>query len=148
MLYVMVGFPGSGKSTLSRTLTAVRVDIDDLARMMFGEDWYTEKRYELIKEYEDLIVSDLLMQEWDVVIDRCNVSAMERRHWTQLAKRMGSEATAIYMHTLWDVCVERRPNIPELTMKDYKTRFEFPNEQEGFVEVRTVTERDMEKIDG
>ena len=138
MLYVMVGYPGSGKSTHSRTLSAVRICIDDLAEMSWGGDWFTQERYDLLSEYEDLIVSDLLMQQYDVVVDRCNVSSFERRHWTNMAERMGSEATAIYIHELWDTCVGRRPAISEASMKDYRTRFEFPNEQEGFVEVITI----------
>lgn len=138
MLFVMVGYPGSGKTTHSRTLSAVRVCIDDLAAMSWGEDWYTPERYDLLKEYEDLIVSDLLMRQYDVVVDRCNVTSFERRHWTKIAKRMGSEATAIYIHELWDTCVERRPWISEALMQEYRERFEFPNEQEGFVEVITV----------
>ena len=138
MLYVMVGYPGSGKTTQARKLAITRICIDDLWQMMWEE--YRPETCHLLCEYEDLIVHDLIAREHDVVIDRCNMSVAERRHWVRIAQRQGSEATVIFMSTPWDEClrrVEERPdtNLTREIMKEYRERLEFPNEQEGFVEV-------------
>lgn len=140
ILYVMVGYPASGKTTYARTLDALRVSMDDIWRMMSPE--FNPDLIDTIHEYEDLMVHDLLARYHDVVIDRCSVSADLRRHWVRIAKRQGADVIAVVMETPIDICrtrdLSRSHGVSDEVFEDYRRDWQYPNEQEGFMEVREV----------
>ena len=139
-LYVMVGYPASGKTTYARSLDALRVSMDDIWRMMGDE--FDVNMIDFYHQYEDLIVHDLLSQQHSVVIDRCNVSADLRRHWVDISRRQGADCVAIVIETDERVYRERNSKrddpVTDAMYKTYKADWQYPSEQEGFVEVRRI----------
>lgn len=138
-MIVLVGLPGSGKSTIAKILAQkgyVRVNQDDL-----GSRNACKK-----------IAEEALMKNKSVVIDRCNFNEQQRKSWIDLAtKRAVTNITAVYLSVPAEVCYERackRKDHP--TIKDEATAnkainsiqeaFTPPITEEGFTSVRIFNE--------
>ena len=85
---MLVGIPGSGKSTYAKQVVAkdpsnwVRINNDDLRAMMNGSVWSAE--YEkLIGDARNYLIRDALKRGKNVIIDNLNVN---RRHFDDVCK--------------------------------------------------------------
>lgn len=116
---ILVGLPGSGKSTLAEGLCQaqphqyVRVNQDTLGN-----------RQKCLR-----LAQRTLQQGQCPIIDRCNASVEQRRHWTRLAaehqKLLGTDAVVpvdcVVLDVPVDVCLRRcetRDNHPTLTSQN------------------------------
>ena len=93
-MLILVGLPGSGKSTTAKHWYPdfVRVNQD-----MLGS------REACIKE-----VKECLEQGFDVIIDRCNLTKKQRSHWVNLGLQYGVEyINCIVLDVNAEECVAR-----------------------------------------
>lgn len=105
-LLIMVGPPGSGKSTISKAMGSkyVRINQDELG-----------------KEEHKNIFGIILSNEGNIIIDRMNFSKEQRARYLEPAKKAGYKTKIIVLHENFDTCLERmkvRENHP--TIKDEK----------------------------
>ena len=104
MLYVMVGMPGSGKSTYARQLAAsgaILVDIDQIVAMVHGGDYsaYDIDCDPIYKSVEFFTAQAALLAGRDVVIDKCCQRASTRRRFTELAHQMRVKSKVVVFAT-------------------------------------------------
>lgn len=85
-LIVTRGLPGSGKTSWALEQDAVRVNRDDLRRMLFGADgilpWDQE---ELVTQAQQSAVRHALKHDRNVVVDDTNLRLKYVRVWEQMA---------------------------------------------------------------
>lgn len=146
-LYVLVGLPGSGKTTYARKVLghAIRVSLDDLRLMLHGRTF--DARYEpAVAVVGHAALSAVLANAgvWgtDVVFDATNLTREWRRRSLQLAASHGVPAVAVYLECPLDVAMARnrrrkRP-VPDEVMARFYSQLEPPGESEGFAEVVSV----------
>jgi predicted kinase len=146
-LYVLVGIPGSGKTTYARKYLADkwRVSMDDL-RFMLSVEPYAEPLQPVVVELEHTILERLLAgvnsRFNDIVVDATSVTRERRRRYIELARKYGARPVAVFIQTPLEVALARnrqRANvIPESVIYRMHQMLEPPSRDEGFEYVITV----------
>jgi protein phosphatase len=107
-LIVLVGAPGSGKTTWARRngYGAVHVSQDDLidAITPAGFDHIYRPVY---REAEDAIARAALRAGHTVIVDRTNRTRAHRERWLRIAREAQCPAVAIVMSTPLELCRQR-----------------------------------------
>ncbi|MGI5212256.1 AAA family ATPase [Plantactinospora sp. CA-290183] len=115
-LIVTRGLPASGKTTFARKLQpgVVRVNRDDLRRMLHGERLFTQWAEGQVTAVQRAQVEALLRVRADVCVDDTNLRSRTVRDWARLAARFGA---TFEVHDFTDVpvdeCVRRDAERPE-----------------------------------
>jgi predicted kinase len=115
-LLITRGLPASGKTTFARKLQprVVRVNRDDLRRMLHGERLYTQWAEGQVTHAQRAAVEALLRARADVVVDDTNLRNKTVREWAELAARHGAQ---LEVHDFTDVpleeCIRRDGSRPE-----------------------------------
>lgn len=113
-LILLVGPPGSGKSTYCKSLieddgdlgaATIRVNQDDQG-----------------KEGHAALFADLIFDKKDIIVDRMNFNKEQRSRYIKVAKVHGYSTKIIVLHESFDTCLERASNrIGHPTIKDKQT---------------------------
>jgi len=104
-LLITRGLPASGKTTFARKLQprVVRVNRDDLRRMLHGERLYTQWAEGQVTHAQRATVEALLRAHADVIVDDTNLRNKTVREWAELAARLGAQ---FEVHDFTDVPLE------------------------------------------
>ncbi|HEX5201681.1 AAA family ATPase [Paractinoplanes rhizophilus] len=104
-LLITRGLPASGKTTFARKLQprVVRVNRDDLRRMLHGERLYTQWSESQVTHAQRAAVEALLRAHADVIVDDTNLRTKTVREWAELAARLGA---SFEVHDFTDVPLE------------------------------------------
>jgi predicted kinase len=88
-LLITRGLPASGKTTFARALQpdVVRVNRDDLRRMLHGRRLYTDRAEREVTLVQRASVEALLRKGISVIVDDTNLGAEVVRRWATLAAR-------------------------------------------------------------
>lgn len=91
-LIVTRGLPASGKTTFARKLqpAVVRVNRDDLRRMLHGARLFTQRAEGQVTTAQRAQVEALLRAGADVCVDDTNLCSRTVRDWAALAARLGA----------------------------------------------------------
>lgn len=151
-LYILIGLPGSGKSTYAEkelSKTAIILSSDAIRKELLND--------ETNQDNNRLIFSTLynrarihLIDGKDVVIDATSINRFERARVLDNFKDLDIERIAIYFNTPAKVCCERDKNRARTVGNDiiyrYKNKFEFPKKDEGFDKIIVIKGDNMKKI--
>jgi len=102
LLVLLVGVPGSGKSTFASDLCSAAAAVTEWSRIS-QDALGTRKR--CIRAAEAA-----LLKGHPVIIDRCNFDPEQRAHWLQLPSIKGAPhgtCAAVFLDTPMDVAYER-----------------------------------------
>ena len=104
-LLITRGLPASGKTTFARKLQpqVVRVNRDDLRRMLHGQRLFTQWAEGQVTQAQRAAVEALLRAHADVIVDDTNLRARTVREWAELAARFHAQ---FEVHDFTDVPVE------------------------------------------
>lgn len=101
-LLITRGLPASGKTTFARKLQpgVVRVNRDDLRRMLHGDRLFTQWAEAQVTAVQRAQVEALLRARADVCVDDTNLRSRVVRDWAELAARFGA---SFEVHDFTDV---------------------------------------------
>jgi predicted kinase len=144
-LFMLIGLPGSGKSTVADKIYAedqdgyVRKPIihssDSLREEMFGSVDTQDRNEELFRELHKRIKDDLKNGK-NVIYDATNINKKIRVAFLNELKKIPTYKQCICVMTPYDVCVkynnERERNVPEHVIKKMYMNWNPPDYGEGF----------------
>ena len=117
----MVGFPGSGKSTIARGLDATIISGDDL-----------KTAPKMIKAAEAALKT---APGQSIVFDATNATKARRAEYVAFARRHNLPAQCIHVATPIEVALERNKlrekPVPNIALYLYRKKFEEPTADEG-----------------
>lgn len=125
-LVIMIGFPGSGKTTLINNIFGKNYNYVILS----GDEFKTSKK--MIK-----VAKPLLTQGQSVVIDATNPSKEKRKEYIDVAKELNISIRCIHIDTTMEEALHRNNTrakekiIPKIAYYKYRKMFEKPNADEG-----------------
>ena len=145
--YVLVGVPGSGKTTYARQrfADALRVSLDDLRLMLSGRAY--DPRYEpMVSVAGEAILNALAARaaEWqrDLVFDATNATRYWRERSLRVAQRHGLVPIAVFFDCPLETALQRNRQrsepVPEEVIRRFYAQLEPPSTDEGFAEVWRV----------
>ena len=145
-LYVLVGLPGSGKTTYARRLpNTIRISLDDLRLMMSGKTY--DERYEpAVAAAGNATLRAVVAnaQDWgmDVVFDATNVSRAWRARSLEAAAGQAILPVAILFRCPLELALQRnrrrRFPVPDEVIRRFHASLEEPTREEGFAEILVV----------
>jgi predicted kinase len=141
-LIVLVGLPGSGKSTwAARQGTGILSS--DAVREILTDDAENQAVNRLVfPTLRYLLVMRVKAGMEATVLDATSLTPKERRSWVRTAEALGCDAEAVFFETPLAACksrnVARSRVVPEDVMDRFAARLIRPSEAEGFTKVTVV----------
>jgi predicted kinase len=141
-LIVMVGHPGSGKTTWARRSGrgVVHVSQDGLIAAI-TPDGFDHIYRPVYREAEDAVAHAALQAGHTVIVDRTNRTRAHRQRWLQIAREASSPAAAVVMTTPDALCRKRNAQrdgssrLSEERMERMLAALEPVRADEGFVSI-------------
>lgn len=143
-IIILIGFPGSGKTTYWREKLSdyIRISLYDLIHMVGGNK-------KVAKKLELKCIERTLDMGFSVVIDRANLTRRRRAKIVDFARKKKVSVRALWFSVeehIWQKRNKRRiagekessPRVPEDKIEDMKKEFEEPSMNEGFYELIIV----------
>jgi predicted kinase len=108
---VLVGLPGSGKSTFARRLAplidAVILESDALRRLLFGEPRHTESENKRLFRAIQAVTHRLLLDGHCVIVDATNLREKHRKPYADIAAKTGARLHVVHLTAPEDVILNR-----------------------------------------
>lgn len=142
ILTLLVGLPGSGKSTYARERDLPVVSSDDLRHLLMDDATDQTQNRRIFALLRQVVRLRFEMERPHTVLDATNLSARERRTWIKLAQLYGVEVQAIFFDTPLEICKQRNRSrsriVPEDVIDLMAVRMRPPSLTEGFTEVMRI----------
>ena len=122
---VMIGIPGSGKTTFCR-------------ERLFPHHLYISLDQLRTRSAEAELFAFELRRRKNCVIDNTNINALERSRYIPAAKREGARVIGYFFEPDPEACIARnakrvgKARVPEHVIRQKLSRFECPSLREGF----------------
>lgn len=141
-LYMLIGLPASGKSTIAKELSksegAIIVSSDEIRQELLGDINDQTQNGKVFEEVEKRIKEGLL--NGNVIYDATNINYKKRRAFLQKLNKMEVEKIAVLVATPYEECLARNANrdrrVPEEVIKRMYESFYIPQYYEGFDDIQ------------
>jgi predicted kinase len=140
---VLVGVPGSGKSTWADGQSAPVLSSDEMRRILTGDATNQQVNRLIFRMMRRCLEAMQHANVERVVVDSTALTKRERRTWVRWAELHGCPIEAVYFDTPAEVCqarnVKRDRVVPKDAMARLLSRLEPPSSEEGFDRLTTIS---------
>ena len=141
-LIVLVGLPGSGKSTWLKQQGITALSSDSMRELLTGDAGNQQVNRLVFRTLRYLTLARARAGAEVTYIDSTALTGWERARWIEWSQRFGFAIEALYFDTPVEEC--RRRNrlrervVPEAAMERMVARMSVPELAEGFSRVATI----------
>lgn len=147
---VLVGLPGSGKSTFAQEFKTkfgyVVISSDDIRKESYNDVNAQEHNNEVFDEMLKRSIKCLQNNE-NVIYDATNVGSKKRIHLLNSIKRYTNNIICYFFATPYEMCIERNNKrerkVPEEVIKRMFYSFQVPSINEGFTNIQIIYPENM-----
>jgi len=141
-LVVLVGLPGSGKTTWAAWQPYSVLSSDAIRQLIADDPTIQTIHRQVFGTLRSLARQRLELRRPVTCIDSTALTRWERRPWLRLADDADCEAEAIFFDTPLEICLARNAHrdrvVPAEVVSDMAHRLEPPSINEGFARVITL----------
>lgn len=151
VLYLMLGYPGAGKTTTSRLIHeltgAVHLWADHIRREIYKKPTYTHKENLQLYTHLNRLTGELLAAKNSVIFDTNFSYRKDRRHLSEIAKKHGAITKLIWIavpeevarkRATADAHLQKTRVLGNMSHKDFDriiSHIEEPGSKESFIKV-------------
>jgi protein phosphatase len=141
---VLIGLPGSGKSTWARRQGAAVLSSDELRFVLADDETDQTIHAEVFATMRYLLRRRLELKRPLTFIDATNLTRRERRPYIQMARLYDCDTDAVFFDTSTETCKARNATrhrvVPDAVIDAMSARLVPPTVGEGFSFVTVYTE--------
>ena len=141
-IVVLVGLPGSGKSTYLEQMGAAALSSDALRKLLADDETDQTIHDRVFQALRYLLRQRLALERPVTYIDATNLTPDERRPYIGIGKSYSCEVEAVYFDVPLEVCRDRNARrhrvVPEDALAKMAAKLVPPSIAEGFDRVTAI----------
>ena len=141
-ILVLVGLPGSGKSTYLEEMGANAVSSDEIRRLLADDAADQRIHRRVFAVVRNLIRHRIEIGRPVTYVDATNLTRRERRQYIRLGELYRCDVEAVFFNVPLDICLERNRLrsrvVPEDAVREMARRLVAPTVAEGFMKVTVL----------